>query len=42
VKFGSSVLDGYEDPAYFSPDYKTLFGAPPQRDISNLRSNLAI
>jgi AraC-like DNA-binding protein len=33
---------GYEDPAYFSRDYKKLFGAPPQRDISNLRSNLAI
>jgi AraC-like DNA-binding protein len=33
---------GYEDPAYFSRDYKKLFGAPPQRDISNLRSNLAV
>lgn len=33
---------GYEDPAYFSRDYKKLFGAPPQRDISNLRNNLAI
>jgi len=32
---------GYEDPAYFSRDYKKLFGAPPQRDIANLRSNLA-
>jgi AraC-like DNA-binding protein len=31
---------GYEDPAYFSRDYKKLFGAPPQRDISNLRSSL--
>jgi AraC-like DNA-binding protein len=31
---------GYEDPAYFSRDYKKLFGAPPQRDIANLRSNL--
>lgn len=31
---------GYEDPAYFSRDYKNLFGAPPQRDISRLRSNL--
>lgn len=28
---------GYEDPAYFSRDYKKLFGAPPQRDISRLR-----
>ena len=31
---------GYEDPAYFSRDYKKLFGAPPQRDITKLRSNL--
>ncbi len=28
---------GYEDPSYFSRDYKKLFGAPPQRDISRLR-----
>lgn len=31
---------GYEDPAYFSRDYKKLFGAPPQRDITRLRGNL--
>ncbi len=31
---------GYEDPAYFSREYKKLFGAPPQRDIAKLRSNL--
>jgi AraC-like DNA-binding protein len=31
---------GYEDPAYFSRDYKKLFGAPPQRDIARLRSSL--
>jgi AraC-like DNA-binding protein len=31
---------GYEDPSYFSRDYKKLFGAPPQRDIMRLRSNL--
>jgi AraC-like DNA-binding protein len=31
---------GYEDPSYFSRDYKKHFGAPPQRDIANLRSNL--
>jgi len=30
---------GYEDPAYFSRDYKKLFGAPPQRDIARLRLN---
>jgi AraC-like DNA-binding protein len=33
---------GYEDPSYFSRDYKKLFGAPPQRDIARLRSNLAV
>jgi AraC-like DNA-binding protein len=33
---------GYENPAYFSRDYKKLFGAPPQRDISRLRSNLEL
>ena len=31
---------GYEDPAYFSREYKKLFGAPPQRDIAKLRSRL--
>jgi len=31
---------GYEDPSYFSRDYKKQFGAPPQRDISRLRSDL--
>jgi AraC-like DNA-binding protein len=33
---------GYEDPAYFSRDYKKFFGAPPQRDIAKLRSNLEL
>jgi AraC-like DNA-binding protein len=31
---------GYEDPSYFSRDYKKLFGTPPQRDIAKLRQNL--
>lgn len=31
---------GYEDPAYFSRDYKKLFGAPPHRDIGRLRGSL--
>jgi AraC-like DNA-binding protein len=31
---------GYEDPSYFSRDYKKQFGAPPQRDIARLRSSL--
>jgi AraC-like DNA-binding protein len=33
---------GYEDPSYFSRDYKKLFGAPPQRDIAQLRSHLEL
>ncbi len=33
---------GYEDPAYFSRDYKKMFGTPPQRDIARLRSNLEL
>lgn len=31
---------GYEDPSYFSRDYKKLFGSPPQRDIAKLRIRL--
>jgi AraC-like DNA-binding protein len=31
---------GYEDPSYFSRDYKKVFGAPPQRDVARLRSTL--
>ena len=33
---------GYEDPSYFSRDYKKLFGSPPQRDIARLRSTLEL
>jgi AraC-like DNA-binding protein len=33
---------GYEDPSYFSREYKKLFGAPPQRDVAKLRSSLAL
>jgi AraC-like DNA-binding protein len=31
---------GYEDPSYFSRDYKKQFGSPPQRDIAKLRSDM--
>ena len=31
---------GYEDPSYFSRDYKKQFGAPPQRDIARLRESV--
>jgi AraC-like DNA-binding protein len=27
---------------HFSREYKKLFGAPPQRDIAALRSNLVV
>jgi AraC-like DNA-binding protein len=36
----AGVRVGYENPASFSREYKKLFGAPPQRDIARLRSNL--
>jgi AraC-like DNA-binding protein len=32
---------GYEDPSYFSRDYKKQFGAPPQRDIARLRESVS-
>lgn len=32
---------GYEDPSYFSRDYKKQFGAPPQRDIASIRGERA-
>ena len=38
----AGVRVGYEDPSYFSRDYKKLFGAPPQRDIARLRGNLEV
>lgn len=31
---------GYEDPSYFSRDYKKQFGAPPQRDIARHRDTI--
>jgi len=36
----ASFRVGYEDPSYFSREYKKLFGAPPQRDVAAIRSNL--
>jgi len=38
----AAVRVGYENPSYFSREYKKLFGAPPQRDIARLRSSLEI
>jgi AraC-like DNA-binding protein len=36
----ASFRVGYEDPSYFSREYKKLFGIPPHRDITRLRSNI--
>jgi AraC-like DNA-binding protein len=33
---GSRV--GYDDPSYFNREYKSLFGAPPMRDVQRLRA----
>lgn len=30
---------GYDDPSYFSREYKKIFGEPPRRDIDRLRGN---
>lgn len=37
---GAGFRVGYEDPSYFSREYKKLFGAPPQRDIARLRQDM--
>ncbi|HEX8398168.1 MAG TPA: helix-turn-helix domain-containing protein, partial [Pyrinomonadaceae bacterium] len=37
----ASFQVGYEDPSYFSREYKKIFGVPPLRDVAKLRSNLA-
>jgi AraC-like DNA-binding protein len=31
---------GYESPSQFSREYNRLFGAPPLRDITNLRQSV--
>lgn len=36
----ASFRGGYEDPSYFSREYKKFFSAPPQCDIAKPRSNL--
>lgn len=37
----ASFQVGYEDPSYFSREYKKLFGASPLRDVAKIRSSLA-
>ena len=38
----ASFRVGYEDPSYFTREYKKYFGAPPQRDIAKLRSSMEV
>ena len=33
----AAIHVGYESPSQFSREYNRLFGAPPLRDITNLR-----
>ena len=33
---------GYDDASYFNREYKSLFGAPPMRDVQRLRATAAI
>ena len=32
---------GYEDASYFNREYKSVFGAPPMRDVQQLRAAAA-
>jgi AraC-like DNA-binding protein len=34
---GAGYRVGYDDPSYFSREYRRLFGAPPMRDVERLR-----
>lgn len=38
----ASFRVGYEDPSYFSREYKKFFGTPPQRDIARLRGSITV
>jgi AraC-like DNA-binding protein len=33
---------GYEDASYLSREYKSLFGAPPMRDVQQLRATATV
>ena len=35
---GAGARVGYEDPSYFSREYRRFFGAPPRRHVERLRS----
>ena len=37
TRAGSQV--GYSDPSHFTREYKRLFGAPPMRDVEQLRED---
>jgi hypothetical protein len=34
----ASALVGYQSASHFNPEYRRLFGAPPQREIRKMRS----
>ena len=34
---GAGYQVGYDDAAYFSREYKSLFGVPPKKDVERLR-----
>jgi AraC-like DNA-binding protein len=38
---GAGRRVGYDDPAYFSREYKRLFGAPPLRHVAGMRERVA-
>lgn len=38
---GAGVRVGYDDPSYFSRDYRRFFGEPPRRHVERVRSQLS-
>ena len=38
---GAGLRVGYDDPSQFSREYRRLYGAPPRRDVAQMRDTLA-
>ena len=38
---GAGFRVGYDDPSHFSREYRRMFGAPPRRDVTQMRNSLA-
>lgn len=38
---GAGFRVGYDDPSHFSREYRRMFGAPPRRDVTQLRNSFA-